>query len=237
MSTDGTMDPANGGNSIAAEYVLGVLGAEERRAVEQRLTQDPALAAEVAFWEERLGGLADAVAPVAPPPNAWARIAAAVDAVEGAPRRSLWHSLAFWRTFGIAAAAVAAASIAALVYIGAVPSARPALMATLAGGGGQPNFVAAVTATGNSLVVVPASLLTNDPRAIELWLILPGPDQRPHSLGLVPPGQPIRLTIPSDLVGHIGPNATLAVSLEPPGGSPTGQPTGPVIASGKLTRL
>jgi anti-sigma-K factor RskA len=35
----------------------------------------------------------------------------------------------------------------------------------------------------------------------------------------------------------LGPDATLAVSLEPPGGSPTGQPTGPVIASGKLTNL
>ena len=32
-------------------------------------------------------------------------------------------------------------------------------------------------------------------------------------------------------------NAVLAVSLEPPGGSPTGQPTGPVIATGKLTNL
>jgi hypothetical protein len=31
--------------------------------------------------------------------------------------------------------------------------------------------------------------------------------------------------------------STLAVSLEPPGGSPTGQPTGPVIAAGKLANL
>jgi anti-sigma-K factor RskA len=30
--------------------------------------------------------------------------------------------------------------------------------------------------------------------------------------------------------------ATLAVSVEPVGGSPTGLPTGPVIASGKLER-
>jgi anti-sigma-K factor RskA len=29
----------------------------------------------------------------------------------------------------------------------------------------------------------------------------------------------------------------LAVSLEPLGGSPTGQPTGPVIANGKLAAL
>ena len=58
MSTDDTTDPAAGGNLIAAEYVLGVLGAEERREVERRLAQEPALASEVAFWEERLGGLA-----------------------------------------------------------------------------------------------------------------------------------------------------------------------------------
>ena len=67
-------------------------------------------------------------------------------------------------------------------------------MATLAGSRGQPNFVATVTATGDSLLVVPATLLTNDPRAIELWLILP--NQQPRSLGLIQPGQPIRQRTP-----------------------------------------
>jgi anti-sigma-K factor RskA len=96
--------------------------------------------------------------------------------------------------------------------------------------------VAAVTATGGSLVVVPASLLTNDPRAIELWII-PAGQSRPRSLGLIQSGEPIRLDLPPDLAGAATAGATLAVSLEPPGGSPTGQPTGPVIASGKLTSL
>ena len=93
-----------------------------------------------------------------------------------------------------------------------------------------------VETRGNTLVIVPAALLTNDPRAFELWLI-PSGETRPRSLGLIQPGQPIRLDIPSDLAGHITPDATLAVSLEPPGGSPTGLPTGPVIAAGKLTNL
>jgi anti-sigma-K factor RskA len=234
MSTDDTIDPADGGNILAAEYVLGVLGADERREVERRLAQEPALASEVAFWEERLSGLADAVASVPPPAQVWSRIEAAV-ATPAARPASVWQSLAFWRSFGIASATVAAASIAGLAYIGLVPSRQPPLMATLTGAAGQPNFVAAVTATGNSLVIVPASLLTNDPRAIELWLVLP--NQRPQSLGLIQPGQPIRLTIPPELADRLTPDAALAVSLEPPGGSPTGQPTGPVIASGKLTNL
>ena len=233
MSADDTIEPTEPGDSgklIAAEYVLGVLGAEERREVERRLEQEPALASEVAFWEARLTGLADTVAP---PQASWSRIEAAI----GEPQRpSLWESVTFWRTFGIVSSALAAASIAALAYIGSVPSARAPLLATLTGSAGQPNFVASVTATGNSLVIVPAALLTTDQRAFELWLI-PAGDTRPHSLGLIQPGQPIRLEIPRDLAGRLTSDATLAVSVEPPGGSPTGLPTGPVIAAGKLTNL
>jgi anti-sigma-K factor RskA len=236
MSDDDTISPAEGGKLIAAEYVLGVLGAEERREVERRLLTEPALAAEVAFWEARLGGLTEVVAPVEPSPALWGRIETAIGARSTPAPRGLWQNLAFWRVIGIGSAALAAASIAALAYVGMVPSARVPLMATLSGAGGQPNFVAAVSADGTSITVVPAALLTNDPRAIELWLI-PSRGGRPHSLGLIQPGSPIRLIIPPELIGQITPEATLAVSLEPPGGSPTGQPTGPVIASGKLTSL
>jgi len=234
MSANGTIDSPNDGNLIAAEYVLGVLSAAERREVERRLARERALASEVALWEERLTGLTDAVVPVAPPDAVWSRIERAIGTGARAP--SVWQSLTFWRSFAIASATLAAASIAALAYIGLVPAARVPLMATISGSAGQPNFVASVTASGNTLVIVPAALLTNDPRAFELWLIPTG-ETRPRSLGLIKPGQPIRLDIPSDLARGVTPDATLAVSLEPPGGSPTGQPTGPVIAAGKLSNL
>ena len=234
MSENDTIDSPHDGNLIAAEYVLGVLGAAERREVERRLAREPALASEVALWEERLSGLTDAVVPVVPPDAVWSRIERAT--ATAARRPSLWQSLTFWRGLAIASATLAAASIAALAYIGLVPGARAPLMATLSGNAGQPNFVASVTATGNTLVIVPAALLTNDPRAYELWLI-PSRETRPRSLGLIQPGHPIRLDIPSDLAGRVTPDATLAVSLEPPGGSPTGQPTGPVIAAGKLANM
>jgi anti-sigma-K factor RskA len=235
MSDDTTIDPGDGG-VLAAEYVLGVLAAAERREVEHRLAREPAFAAEVAFWEERLAPLADAAPPAAPPPDAWSRIESAIAAETAAPvRSSLWQSLPFWRGLTAASATLAAASIAALVVALAPPSRAP-LTATLGGSAGQPNFVAAVTAQGNTLVIVPAALLANDQRSYELWLI-PNGETRPRSLGLVQPGHPVRLDIPAALAGRIAQDATLAVSEEPPGGSPTGQPTGPVIATGKLTNL
>jgi anti-sigma-K factor RskA len=37
-----------------------------------------------------------------------------------------------------------------------------------------------------------------------------------------------------DLPPGASPDGVIAVSVEPPGGSPSGQPTGPVIYTGKL---
>jgi anti-sigma-K factor RskA len=70
---------------------------------------------------------------------------------------------------------------------------------------------------------------------MELWLIPPG--EKPHSLGLIDPNRPVTISVPEDLLSKVSSEAILAVSLEPPGGSPTGQPTGPVIANGKLAAL
>jgi anti-sigma-K factor RskA len=237
MSDDRTMG-SEGDRLAAAEYVLGVLGAVERRQVEQRLVHDQAFAAEVAYWEERLGSLADAVAPVEPPERTWRRIARSLrsGSATAVPRESLWESLAFWRSFAIGAAALAAVSLGALVFVEIAPAPRAPLMATLEGTAtGQPNFVAALGADGNSMLIVPAALLAPDQRAMELWLIPAG--DKPHSLGLIEPGRPVRVEVPRELTARINADATLAVSMEPPGGSPTGTPTGPVIAMGKLLSL
>jgi anti-sigma-K factor RskA len=236
MTDDRTIIPEESAKLAAAEYVLGVLGAAERRQAELRLVHDQVFASEVAFWEERLGSLADAVAPVAPPDRTWNRIVRATRARDPSKlRESLWQSLAFWRSFAIGSAALAAASIGVLTFIEISPVTRAPLLATLGASNGQPNFVAAVNADGTGLLVIPAALLTSDRRAMELWLIPAG--DKPHSLGLIEPGRPVRLEVPRDLVARITADTALAVSLEPPGGSPTGQPTGPVIASGKLTSL
>jgi anti-sigma-K factor RskA len=226
---------------VAAEYVLGVLDMTDRRIAARQIERTPALARDVEDWEQRLGSLVDGIAPEAPPAQTWDRIEAAI----GGPRTKpapvadpgLWQSLLFWRTFAIGSAALAAASVAGLTYVSLTPppAARTPMMATLGQTSGQPGFVAAVGSDGRTLTIVPAALLTDDQRSMQLWLIPAG--DRPYSLGLIARGQPVRLIVPADLAGRLTSDATLAVSLEPQGGSPTGQPTGPVIANGKLTSL
>jgi anti-sigma-K factor RskA len=242
MSETDHTDTHEGGDPIVAgEYVLGVLDASERSAVAQRIEREPAFASEVAFWEERLGGFADEVKPVTPPDAAWSRIEAAIAAPAPSPARgnlwSLWQNLFFWRIVGIGASALATACLLALAYLGtaAVPDRTP-LLATLGQQGGQPGFVAAI-GSGGSLVIVPASLLTANQKSMELWLIPTGAQARPRSLGLIAPSQPVRITVPPNLVPFVTPDASLAVSLEEPGGSRTGSPSNDIVAVGKLTNL
>jgi anti-sigma-K factor RskA len=109
------------------------------------------------------------------------------------------------------------------------------LLARLDAEGGQAGFVAAIGAGGTKLTIVPASLVSAEQKAMELWLIPEG--EKPHSLGLIDPDKPVTINVPESLLPKVNSEAILAVSLEPPGGSPTGQPTGPVIANGKLATL
>ena len=70
---------------------------------------------------------------------------------------------------------------------------------------------------------------------MELWVIPSG--GKPHSLGLIDPERSVKVMVPPELRPHVTADSILAISVEPPGGSPTGQPTGPVIANGKLAAL
>jgi anti-sigma-K factor RskA len=216
----------------AAEYVLGVLSAAERREVQRQLATDSALRAEVERWEDRLAPLISEVSAVEPPMHIWRGIEERISAA-GKPklRRSRWESLAFWRSMTFGAAALAAASLAALVYVStSVQPLRP-MVANVAGV--QSSFVAAIDPASRSLTIIPSAVTSYEQHSLQLWLIASG--GKPQSLGLIESAKPVRVMLPAQVV--LSTDATLAVSLEPPGGSPTGQPTGPVIASGKITNL
>ena len=213
---------------LAAEYALGVLAGAERAAAEQRIARDRAFALMVAAWEERLSPWAAEIEEVAAPPQVWERIAASLPK----QRAGLWESLAFWRVFALASA-LAAACLAVVIYLGAAGQGEP-LVAAIEGGG-QRSFVATVDAKRATIAVVPAAFTADASRVPELWLIPPG--GKPLPVGLLRADRAVVIAIPAALVAQTASGATLAVSLEPPGGSPTGAPTGPVIGAGKLTNL
>ncbi|HMJ43197.1 MAG TPA: anti-sigma factor [Pseudolabrys sp.] len=216
---------------LAAELALGVLAGAQREAAERRIAREPGFARLVAAWEERLAPWAAEIDEIAAPPAVWDRIAATLPA--GSQSAGWWQSLAFWRGLSLATGALAAACIGALIYLGNAPQKAP-LIAALDGGGHR-HFVATIDTRSGSIAVQPAAFSADATREPELWLI--PADGKPRPLGMLRADRAVSITIPADLAALTVSNAVLAVSLEPPGGSPTGQPTGPVIATGKLTSL
>src|SRR5262249_47771509 len=121
--------------------------------------------------------------------------------------------------------------LAVLLYLSAATQ-RAELVASIEGDG-QRIFVAVIDVKRAVIAVVPAAYRPDPTRIPELWLIPPG--GKPLPLGVLPTDRPTRIAIPATFADQARRDAGLAVSLEPPGGSPTGQPTGPVIGSGNLT--
>jgi anti-sigma-K factor RskA len=208
----------------AAEYVLGVDDAETRAQVARRIGDDAAFAARVADWTARLAPLDDGTPPVAPPAALWSRIEGRLfPAARSAPQpRRDWFA---WLA-GIGAAT--ALVLAAILVFAPAPAPVPALIATLGAETDALRFEA--RHDGAELIVTRvAGPEAAEGQTYELWII--AADAAPVSLGLLSDAV-LRTAYPLPPPGQ-----TLAVSLEPAGGSPTGAPTGPVLAAGQITDL
>ncbi len=216
---------------LAAAYVAGTLRGPARRRFEALLPALPALRAAARRWQARLMPLTAGVTPVQPSPQVWQRIEARIGGA--APAAPWWARLAFWRGFA-ALASVATLSLAVLLAMPdpAQPPIVVVLNATAPGGEGgviAASFVASISGDGRAVVTKPISTVAlQGDRVLELWAA--AGRNPPRSLGLISAGGATvvrRASLPPG-TDH------LAVSLEPPGGSPTGAPTGPVLAVGNL---
>ena len=231
--SDATTERNGDGDLMAGEYVLGVLSAERHAEAQSRIARDQAFAAQVAAWEDRLTPLTEDIAPVAVSSHVWRSIEAALFGSELRPR-GLWDNLPFWRWLGAGTSAAAAAMLAAVLTVGQ-PQTGPSLVAALQASDAGPSYVVKVDGSSGNLVIRPVAANVDTDRVPELWLI--PADGVPRSLGLIREASETRIEIPQNLASLAGPDASLAISLEPQGGSPTGQPTGPVIAAGKLQKI
>lgn len=229
---------------LAAEHALRLLEGEELLAARRLASSDAAFVAEVAQWEAYFAPFYDDIADVPPRPDAWKRLVARLDNGPVATITVLRRKLAIWR--GAAVASAAAASILLVLQIvpsadlspptPPAPTAVPAermLVAALGGDELPAPLAIAFSPAANELTISASQLAVPQGRARELWLIPAG--SNPVSLGLVRPSDNQRRTVPDAIAIQIAQGATLALSDEPAGGSPTGLPTGAVLATGKMT--
>lgn len=245
-------------NLAAAEYVLGTLAGEDLVAFELALAGENGLRAIVARWEHRLGEVSAMLPVQEPPPELWERIDLSLDdrprpspavgsptptprTTNPGPGVSLETIVAGWRrrvaAWRIATGVATTVALGALAFIylqrpEQVGQVTPLIAVLKPADSGAVWLVSAQT---GQTVIRPISQPQLAPgRSFELWAV--PANGTPVSLGLLDPQGPTVLKLPPERLARVAPGETLAVSIEPAGGSPTGQPTGPVVYTGRLAK-
>jgi anti-sigma-K factor RskA len=239
MTSESASGPADDDDMLAAEYVVGTLSADERKAVTERLARDPAFARLVEAWEARLSPLSAGYAPVTPPGTAKPAIDrilfSAATPAHAATGDGLWRSLAFWRGFGAVAVVLLAIAVASPWLMVTTPPAGSQFVAAIAPKAGDVSYLAYYDAATGNLSLVHLSGQRGAEHDFELWAI--EGTAKPVSLGVIRQGGTVRVAVRPAIGKDLAHGGVLAISLEPAGGSPTGQPTGPVVALGGMHRL
>ena len=235
----------------AAELALGLIEGEERAVALRRVLAEPGFAQQVDRWRRYLGQLFDLWPEMPAPAGVLERVEwtidgpAAMDVPTTPQRRLFWPAAA-----GLSS--VAAAALLLFIVLRPIdhaprpaqPSATPTapiaataptmLVASITPAEKGTPVTAVYDPSSGALRLTPAALADAN-RSAELWVI--GGDGVPHSLGLLRSVGATRFTVNQNNRARLAAGATLAVSLEPIGGSPTGLPTGPVVATGALSQV
>ena len=248
MSDTRSDAPDGAPEMIAAELALGLLDGEERAAALRRVMAERDFAIEVETWRGHVGQLFDLWPEVPAPDGLLARIERSLDTVGVAPivniaplpqRRWMWPAMT-----GLSSVAAAALLLVLVTRPGQPVTVAPrpvatapvpatmlvAAIAPVSGGGA----VTAVYDPASGTMRMTTQALADARRSAELWVI--GRDSVPHSLGVMPASGG-NVTVNNTNRARMAAGATLAVTLEPIGGSPTGAPTGPVVAKGALSQV
>lgn len=196
----------------AAERSLGTL---------PRAGEDADARARREGWDRRFAPLLDPVPPAEPPEGMFGRISAALghSASATGDTAALRLSLARWRRATVLAGALAAGLALWIAVPLVFPEPAPRYVAVVtADADGTPGLIVEFDTASGIATVIPVGAAAPEGQVLEMWHLPEGAD-RPYSIGLMPADAELLTTIsagPGDLVG---------ISIEPPGGSPTGQPT------------
>lgn len=214
--------------ALAADYAIGLMPAAARRRFEQLLLDDAELRVELATWQESLTSLNEPLMEVPVPDRVWTAINARIEPqkLHMPAKRPFWN----WLRVTVAVCSLLVAVTLGILY----NRDSTQYSATLLSASAQPAL--RIKAHDDYLQIEPLTLAAVDPKhSLELWAI--PADGKPVSLGVIPAGGKGRVALSDEQHALLGKPIALAVSLEPEGGSPTGQPTGPVLYQGALAGL
>jgi len=234
-------------NALAGEYVLGLLEGQERDAAERRQNSEPAFAAAVESWRRHLAALDATATPITPSADLWPRIEAAIAGlaqsataavrsgqVATGPSRlaEWWNSLFVWR--GAAFAGALATILLAVGLVSALDRARrqPLMVAVLLTDTNAAAAVVHTFADGRVEMLPLQSIDVPAGKALEIWTLW---DRAvgPRSVGLIDRARSTPLRLDNLPLGN---GQLFEITLEPATGSPTGRPTGPIIAKGTTSQ-
>ncbi len=234
--------------TLAAEWVLGLLDGEELLRARGMLAREPDFAADVARWEDHFAPLLEQWDDRAPPPEVLERINAAIAhrteaAAPVADLAQLRKSRDRWRMIGGGAVAAAAALAIVLLTVPAAQQIAPPgqtteqpLLAANIPIGDTPLRLALTYVPGRDELSVSSAGLTPDGvHDHELWLV----DRQGelHSLGVIDPGAEARFAVAPDLADEFGAGTRLVLTREPLGGKPADAAAGPVVAEGAFQAI
>lgn len=217
-------------NALASEYVLGTLHGRARIRFQALMMQHRGLRQALWRWESRLNTLGETLPSINPRPELWQKIQRQLgfdqsdfptnvvrlpQVADKSTNSNAWK----WLTGAATAAALLLAVLLAIpqqpverarTQIAVVQSEKAQALWSIELGKDQ-----LIISAGESVVAQPD-------HDYELWMV--AADGRPPvSLGLLPKNG--KLTLPRKAILDQVKIAALAVSLEPIGGSPNGQPT------------
>lgn len=222
--------------SLAAEYVLGSLTGSARKRFERWMMESYRVRQEVWFWEEKFGGLGQVVPPKEPPKRVWNAIARRLWPEPSSARSPSGFGW-LWPSWGLLAT-TAAMFMAVLLVNQPEPDRYPLLSGAIVQEDVKdPLWLVSEVGDANRLRLRPVAAEAAQPdRDYELWVV---PEEgQPMSLGVIPVGNDVlQIELNESVRAALEKSRTLAISLEPSGGSTTGAPTGPILHVTRLYEL
>jgi anti-sigma-K factor RskA len=227
---------------LAIDYVLGMAEGPDHERALRLIASDPLFKSIVMTWREKLGEIDRTAEEKAPEQMTWdtlekaiatERISPAVKAPVASDSRSLaervWQSLGFWRPTAIAAGLASLMLAGGLLREQGKPPQQPIYVAVLQTEQGRASAVVNAFADGTVTLIPIETIGVPEGRILEVWT-LQTRERGPVSVGRMDRARTLKLNL-GDLsrpdAGHL-----FEITVEPPGGSPTGRPTGPVLMKG-----